>query len=54
MAEELGRALGIEPELVPGRGGVFEVEADGRLVFTKREAGRFPLAGEVVGLLCSV
>ena len=28
--------------LVPSDGGVFEVEVDGRLVFSKSELGRFP------------
>jgi len=29
-------------EIVPGRGGVFEVSKDGETVFSKRQAGRFP------------
>ncbi len=28
--------------LVPSDGGVFEVEVDGKLVFSKKEQGRFP------------
>ena len=28
--------------LVPGRGGVFDVRIDGELVFSQRDAGRFP------------
>jgi selT/selW/selH-like putative selenoprotein len=34
--------LHIEPELIPGSGGVFEVVADGRVLFSKRSLGRFP------------
>jgi len=30
---------------------VFEVEVDGRLVYSKRSTGRFPRAGEVAELL---
>jgi selenoprotein W-related protein len=41
----------VESELVPSGGGVFEITADGRLVFSKKALGRFPNAGEVVGLL---
>ncbi len=37
----------------PSHGGVFEVTADGRPVFSKKALGRFPNAGEVVGLLRS-
>jgi selenoprotein W-related protein len=29
-------------ELVPASGGVFEVEVDGKLIFSKKKEGRFP------------
>ncbi len=29
-------------ELIPSDGGVFELEVDGKLVFSKRKEGRFP------------
>jgi selT/selW/selH-like putative selenoprotein len=45
------RELGIEPELVKGDGGIFDVVADGELVFSKHERGRFPEEGEVVEAL---
>ena len=35
----------------PGERGQFDVIADGRLVFSKRETGRFPDDGEVRRLL---
>lgn len=38
-------------ELIPGTGGVFEVVADGREVFSKKKVGRFPTAEEVLALL---
>jgi selenoprotein W-related protein len=34
-------------ELVPSEGGVFEVEVDGKLVFSKTKTGRFPEWDEV-------
>jgi selT/selW/selH-like putative selenoprotein len=34
--------------LIEGAGGVFDVEVDGRLVFSKHKVGRFPEAGEVL------
>ncbi len=37
----------------PSHGGVFEVSAEGRLVFSKKASGRFPDEGEVVELLRS-
>ena len=42
------RELDIEPELVKGDAGVFDVVADGELVFSKHERDRFPDEGEVV------
>ncbi len=38
-------------ELVPSSGGVFEVEVDGRVVFSKRRLGRHAEPGEVLGLI---
>ena len=34
-------------KLVPGSGGVFDVEAEGATLFSKEEKGRFPEEGEV-------
>jgi len=34
-------------ELVKGSGGIFDVEVDGRLVFSKHETGRFPEHAEI-------
>jgi selT/selW/selH-like putative selenoprotein len=42
---------GLAIELVEGDRGIFEVRADGRLVFSKKEAGRFPNPGEVLARL---
>jgi selenoprotein W-related protein len=47
----LRRELGVEAELIKGRGGVFDVVADGKLVFSKHEAGRFPDDEEIVAAL---
>jgi selT/selW/selH-like putative selenoprotein len=41
----------VAPELVRGRGGVFDVARDGRIVFSKHEAGRFPEEAEILALL---
>jgi selT/selW/selH-like putative selenoprotein len=37
--------------LVPSSGGVFEVTADGNLVFSKKAQRRHPQPGEIVELL---
>jgi selT/selW/selH-like putative selenoprotein len=36
---------------VKGSDGIFDVVADGRLVFSKHDAGRFPDEGEVIEAL---
>jgi selenoprotein W-related protein len=37
--------------LIEGSGGVFDVTANGRLIFSKRQAGRFPETEEILGQL---
>jgi selenoprotein W-related protein len=44
----------MDPELIPGSGGIFDVEADGRMVFSKHEVGRFPEEDEVLKALKSL
>ncbi len=43
--------VGVDPELIKGGGGNFDVVADGRLVFSKKQAGRFPEHAEVLAQL---
>ena len=38
-------------EIVPGKGGIFDVHLDGELVFTKSMIGRYPQPSDVVPLL---
>ncbi len=37
--------------MIRGSGGVFEIEYNGDLMFSKKKVGRFPDEGEVVGLI---
>ena len=41
----------MEPQLVKGDNGVFDVVADGQMVFSKHQAGRFPEEEEVLEVL---
>lgn len=41
---------GAEVELIRGSGGVFDITVDGRLKFSKKQAGRFPTDDEVDAL----
>ncbi|MCB2182947.1 MAG: Rdx family protein [Desulfobulbaceae bacterium] len=38
-------------ELVASSGGVFEIEVDGKTLFSKKSLGRFPDDGEIVKLI---
>jgi selenoprotein W-related protein len=38
-------------ELIASSGGVYEVNVDGTLVFSKKKTGRFPEQGEVLKLI---
>lgn len=52
MAAELKESFpGVSIQMVEGSGGVFEVVADGRLVFSKKQMGHHADPGEVVDLL---
>ena len=55
MEAALKRELGIAAELinlVPGDHGIFEVRADGDVIFSEKECGgRFPTREEIVKIL---
>jgi selT/selW/selH-like putative selenoprotein len=51
LAAEIKQALGVQPELIKGDNGVFDVAADGALLFSKHRHGRFPGAAEIVEAL---
>ena len=42
---------GADVELVGGRGGVFDVEVDGELLFSKHDKGRYPTHDEIDRLI---
>jgi len=51
LAAELRESLKIDATLVRGTGGIFQVHVDGALVFDKKAKGRYPILGEVTGLI---
>jgi len=51
LGDHLQREFGAEAELIAGSGGVFVVSVDGREIFSKVKAGRFPEAGEVIAAI---
>ncbi len=42
MAEKLKTSLKLETDLIEGRNGIFDVELDGKLVYSKNKTGEFP------------
>lgn len=50
MAADIENALGESSELIQSSGGVFEIERDGQLVFSKKQLNRFPEEGEVINI----
>ena len=51
LAEVITKTFGIEPKLVRGNKGIFDIVVDGKLIFSKYDTGRFPENGEIVKLL---
>ena len=53
LKRELERSHGISPAIRWGGPGQLDVLVDGRVVFSKKAAGRTPTAGEVAKLIGS-
>jgi predicted Rdx family selenoprotein len=47
LADSLKSQFGEDVSITPGKSGQFDVIAQGELIFSKSQAGRFPLDGEV-------
>lgn len=46
MTQKYGKVK-VTCELAAGSGGVFDVTLDGKLIFSKKQVGRFPTYGEI-------
>jgi predicted Rdx family selenoprotein len=51
LAAELKKECGMSSDLMASDGGRFDVLKDGKTIYSKKNTGRFPHAGEVVTLL---
>lgn len=51
MAAAIKSEFDVEPKLIQGSGGVFDVKGNDRLVYSKHETGRFPDDQEVLDAL---
>lgn len=50
----LDKRFGEQVEIRPGSTGQFDIVVDGRLIFSKASAGRFPLEGEIEQLFAAL
>jgi selT/selW/selH-like putative selenoprotein len=48
LAAEIKQSRGLDATLIKGGGGQFEVVLDGKLIFSKKQQGRFPDSNEVL------
>ena len=48
MAARIKEELDVEPVLIKGDNGVFDVVADGETLFSKSDVGRFPEDDEIL------
>jgi selT/selW/selH-like putative selenoprotein len=48
LAEAIKKKAGVEAKLIKSGGGVFEVVADGKLIFSKKKEHRFPEHQEIL------
>ena len=51
VSKEIRIKTGLDPKLIPGSGGIFDVKLNGETVFSKHQVGRFPKDGEILNLL---
>ena len=51
LAAAIKKEIGVEAELIHSGGGVFEIEKDGTLIFSKKALGRFPSNEEILAKL---
>ena len=50
MAADLENQFHESAKLIQSSGGVFEIERDGQLIYSKKATGRFPEEGEVIAI----
>ena len=48
LAKAIEEKYGVKPQMKKSGGGVFEVFVDGKLIFSKKETGRFPELDEIL------
>ena len=54
MADAIQKEFNVKPELIEGSGGIFDVKLNGKLIYSKKETGRFPEHHEVLDKIAAV
>jgi selenoprotein W-related protein len=54
LGARLSGELGIEPELIRGDRGIFDIAVDGKLIFSKHSTGQFPDEAEIIRTIRSL
>ena len=54
MAAAIQNEYDVASTLIEGSGGIFDVKVDGRLIFSKKETGRFPEDHEVLSAIAQL
>jgi selT/selW/selH-like putative selenoprotein len=54
LAAEISKQFRIEPTLIEGASGVFDVVVDGKTVFSKHAVSRFPENNEVIASITAL
>ena len=54
MAEAIDEEFDVKPEMIEGRGGIFDVSVEGTKIWCKHDVGRFPEHNEVLDKIASV
>ena len=53
MSAEISELENVTVELIDGKGGIFEVRRDGKLLWKKERGGAFPTEGEITAAISS-
>ncbi len=51
LAAAIKNEISVETKLIKGDNGIFDVEVDGKMIFSKHKEGRFPDEDEVLAQL---
>lgn len=51
LAAELVESMSADVTLIPGDSGIFDVTVDEKIIFSKKDVGRYPELGEVSKIL---